>query len=85
MHCLLAPAVSVVNCLFMTWNGFFDLPLALLLEGEERVRSDPFLRVKNIVALVACAAAPLFLLLMLLFTWPARVHSEMAPLVLMSD
>ena len=26
----------------------FDLPLALLLEGEERVRSDPFLRVKNI-------------------------------------
>ena len=73
---LLAPAVSVVNCLFfMTWNEFFAYRFALLPEGEERVRSDLSLRVKNIVVLVARAAAPLFscsflhCCSFLLFTW----------------
>ena len=57
----------------MTWNEFFAYRFALLPEGEERVRSDLSLRVKNIVVPVARAAAPLLSCSFLLFTWAARV------------
>ena len=47
MHCLLAPAVSVVNCLFMTWNGFLTYRLLCCLKARNAWDQTPFLRVKN--------------------------------------
>ena len=47
MHCLLAPAVSVVNCLFMTWNRFLTYRLLCCLKARNAWDQTPFLCIKN--------------------------------------